>query len=214
MLTADNLAKLPWLTHGFGQRESFGTGHAQYPVGITTVKQIHSARVVDACGRRGDRIEEGDALISQTPGLAIGVRTADCVPILLADARLRTIAAIHAGWRGTAAEIVASTVRQMVDAFGTRPQDLVAAVGPGIGGCCYEVGPEVARRFGKWRADLEHASEATKIDLAGINAVQLRRLGVTDIYRANECTFCLADRYHSYRRDKDEAGRMLSFLSI
>jgi YfiH family protein len=208
MLQAPNLAKLAWLTHGFGQRNT------EYPEDITTVKQIHSARVIDACGRHGDRIEEGDALISNTPGLAIGIRTADCVPILLADARLRTIAAIHAGWRGTAAEIVPRTVRQMSDTYGSRPEDLAAAVGPCIGGCCYEVGPEVARQFGKWHPGLEHAETPVRIDLAAINARQLRELGVADIYLAGECTFCLLDRYHSYRRDQDKAGRMLSFLAV
>jgi hypothetical protein len=208
MLQAPNLANLPWLTHGFGWRDS------QYPVEITTLKQIHSAKVIDAAGRRGDRIEEGDALISDTPGLVIGVRTADCVPVLLADVRLRTIAAIHAGWRGTAAQIVPSAIRQMGDTFGTRVEDLVAAIGPCIGPCCYEVGPEVARQFVTWIPEMEHAVSPVRLNLPKANAQQLRDAGVTDIFVSGECTFCLVERYHSYRRDKEAAGRLLSFVGV
>ncbi len=208
MLQAPNLARLPWLIHGFGWRDS------QYPVEITTLKQIHSAKVIDAAGRQGDRIAEGDALISDTSGIAIGVRTADCVPVLLADVRLRTIAAIHAGWRGTAAQIVPATIRQMTDIFGTRAEDLTAAVGPCIGPCCYEVGPEVARQFATWHPEMERAVSPVRLDLPGINAKQLRDAGVSDIFVTEECTFCLPEQYHSYRRDKDAAGRLLSFVGI
>jgi YfiH family protein len=208
MLQAPNLAALPWLIHGFGWRDS------EYPVEITTLKQIHSAKVIDAAGRRGDRIEEGDALISDTPGLAIGVRTADCVPVLLADVRLRTIAAIHAGWRGTAAQIVLSSVRQMSKVFGTRAEDLVSAIGPCIGPCCYEVGPEVAHQFVTWYPELERTVSPVRLNLPGANAKQLSNAGVTDIFVSGECTFCSPGRYHSYRRDKDAAGRLLSFAGL
>jgi YfiH family protein len=208
MLQAPNLARLPWLIHGFGYRDS------EYPVEITTLRQIHSARVIDAAGRLGDRIEEGDAMISDTSGLVIGIRTADCVPVLLADVRLRTIAAIHAGWRGTAAQIVPSAIRQMSQVFGTRPEDLVAAVGPCIGRCCYEVGPEVARQFAVWNPEMERAVSPVRLDLPDVNARQLRDSGVSDVFVADECTFCLPQRYHSYRRDKDAAGRLLSFVGV
>ena len=208
MLQAPNLAKLRWLRHGFGLRNS------QYPPGITTVRQIHSAQVVDAAGRSGDRIEDGDALISHTAGLAVGVRTADCVPILIADAKLRAIAAIHAGWRGTAGRIVAETLLHMNETFGSRPEDLVAAVGPCIGACCYEVGPDVARQFAAWCPELEQVSSKVRLDLAAMNATELRRRGVIDVWLAGECTFCYPDRYFSFRREKEAAGRMLSFGGI
>ena len=205
MLLAPNLAKLPWLRHGFGLRNS------EYPEGITTLRQIHSRVVVDARGRRGDRIEDGDGLISRTPGLTVGIRTADCVPILIADSRLRAVAAVHAGWRGTAAQIVAETLRHMKDAFGSRPGDLIAAVGPCIGACCYEVGPEVARQFAPWCPELEQVSSKVRLDLSAFNARELLRQGVSDVWEAGECTFCLPDRYFSFRREKEAAGRMLSF---
>ena len=205
MLLAPNLAKLPWLRHGFGLRNS------EYPEGITTLRQIHSRVVVDARGRAGDRIEDGDGLISCTPGLIVGIRTADCVPILIADSRLRAVAAVHAGWRGTATQIVAETLHLMKETFGSRPGDLVAAVGPGIGACCYEVGPEVARQFAPMCPELEHVSSKVRLDLPGLNARELRRQGVSDVWEAAECTFCMPDRYFSFRREKEAAGRMLSF---
>ena len=208
MLRATNLARLGWLQHGFGQRDS------AYPAQITTLRQIHSARVVDAAGRRGDRIDEGDALTSGTPGVNVGIRTADCVPILIADARLRVVAALHAGWRGTVAGIVADTLLHMKETFGSHAGDLVTAVGPCIGACCYEVGPDVARQFGRWCPELEQVASKVKLDLAAVNAMELRRLGVTDVWVAGECTFCLANRYYSFRRVPEDTGRMISYAGV
>lgn len=88
-----------------------------------------------------------DALATRTPGLLLGVQTADCVPILLADTRNRAVAAIHAGWRGTLARIAVKTLGRMRMEFGTRPRDVVAALGPAIGRCCYQVGSDVAKSF-------------------------------------------------------------------
>jgi YfiH family protein len=206
MVLSPNLSQFPWLVHGFGGRDS------TYPDGIATLKQIHSAVVVEAEGHPGDRFAEGDALITGEPGCIVGVRTADCVPILIADSRTRAVAAVHAGWRGCAAGILGVAVRRMADRFGSLPEDLHAAIGPAIGGCCYEVGPEVAHRFGTWNPDLKHAAGAVKIDLADLNARQLTGIGVPDVWRSNLCTYCEADRFWSFRRDKDAAGRMISYI--
>ena len=113
---------------------------------LVTLRQIHSdiAHVISAPPQT---ILQGDALITATPGLLLGVQTADCIPILLADTRRRAVAAIHAGWRGTLERIAAKTVGRMQMEFSTRPQDLIAAIGPGISRCCYEVGPEVVKEF-------------------------------------------------------------------
>ena len=133
MITAPNL-DFSWLRHGFGLRDSV------LPPLLTTAKQIHSAKVLDACGRKGDQIGEGDAIVSSEPGVAIGIRTADCVPILVADRETRIVACIHAGWRGTAANIVGATV-EVLRSRGSKPENLHVAIGPSIGSCCYEVGP-------------------------------------------------------------------------
>jgi YfiH family protein len=199
------LLDLEWLTHGFGTRES------PPPPDLTTAKQIHSAQVLDACGRRGEQIGEGDAIVSAEPGVAIGIRTADCVPILLADPETRIVACAHAGWRGTAANIAAATVDRM-KALGADPKNIVAAIGPSIGPCCYEVSPETAAHFGRWRNPAT-GEEKPRLDLPAINERQLMEAGVHRIWKSGECTYCRADRYFSFRREKERAGRMLSFVS-
>jgi YfiH family protein len=190
---------LDWLEHGFGTRLS--EGWTERP-GRATVRQVHSdaVRIVSEAGDAGP----GDALVSDTAGLLLEVRTADCIPILLVDPVRKAVAAVHAGWRGTEAQIAAKAVSTLRDRFGCR--DLQAAIGPGIQVCCFEVGPEVALRFGL-------ASQA-RIDLIEHNREQLRAEGVGEIVRVGECTRCAADVYHSYRRDGLLAGRMASAIGI
>lgn len=205
MVFAPNLSQLDWLTHGFGQRDSV------YPEAVTTLRQIHSCVVMEVKGEGGDRIADGDGIVSDRPGLVVGVRTADCVPVLLADRASLAVAAIHAGWRGTAASIVPATLAQMFERYKTLPCDVVAAIGPSIGGCCYEVSPDVARQFGTWVPELRHTDSPQCVDLKTINLLQLRDAGIKDVWVSEECTFC-SPAYHSYRRDKDDAGRMISFI--
>jgi len=173
---------------------------------MASLKQIHSANVlhVSGVGCAG----EADALITNEPGIAVSVRTADCYPILLVDPAHRAIAAIHAGWRGTAGQIVEQTLHRMGSEFGTKPAQVMAAIGPGIGECCYEVGAEVAARFG--------VDGPARLDLARINREQLIAAGVpaSQIDSIGGCTFCDAGRFFSYRREKDAAGRMISFARI
>ncbi len=170
------MAKLDWLVHGFSTRpggESLLSGKRALNLGFTdwdvrtnvtanrvkfaaavgakqmplaTVRQIHSD-VIHVAAAHAAETPKADALATRTPGLLLGVQTADCVPILLADTRQRVVAAIHAGWRGTLARIAVKTLGRMRMEFGTRPRDVVAALGPAIGRCCYEVGPEVAQAF-------------------------------------------------------------------
>jgi len=198
------LDALPWLEHGFGTRLADVPGIV---TNLTTVKQVHSATCLVAEGA-ARRLGEGDALLENRPGAAVAIKTADCIPILLADPRNRAVAAVHAGWRGTVAEIARHAVEAMHRQLGTRPEDLHAAIGPGIGKCCYEVGPEVARHFGE--------SGRAHIDLTGANRHQLRQAGVAAarIYSADLCTMCRSAEFHSYRRDRDAAGRMYSFAGI
>jgi len=173
---------------------------------MATLRQIHSNRVlaVDRPGLAG----EADALVTRTPGLALSIRTADCYPILIADPRSRSIAAIHAGWRGSAGRVVAETIAKMRADLGCDPRDLHAAIGPGIGMSCYEVGEEVARHFG--------LEGRVKIDLAAINGRQLIESGVPEahIHSVGRCTRCEPEVFHSYRRDGDRAGRMISFITV
>jgi polyphenol oxidase len=203
MLKAPNLSRYGWLAHGFGLRDSV------YPEPIATLKQIHSGLVLEAVAPGGDRFGEGDALVTKVPGMLVGVRTADCVPILIVDERTRAVASVHAGWRGTAENIVGAAVRELITRFASKAEELHAAVGPSIGPCCYEVGVEVARRFDT--GGPERDTGPRKIDLPGINERQLRDAGVGDVWVARECTFCAAAKYYSFRREKEQAGRMMSF---
>jgi hypothetical protein len=193
-----------WLVHGFGTR--LADIPALYE-NLATLKQVHSATCVPAGGRAGE-LGRGDALIENTPGAVVAVKTADCLAILLVDARRRAVAAVHAGWRGTVAHIAPKAVEAMGQRLGTAPADLHAAIGPGIGKCCYEVGPEVAAQFGKWGR--------AHIDLTEANRRQLIEAGVTPgrVYASNLCTMCRPEEFHSFRRDKEAAGRLYSFAGI
>ena len=198
------LEALPWLIHGFGTR------HADIPrrfAQLATVKQIHSADCVCAEGRTGV-LAQADALLENTPGSVIAVKTADCLPILLVDPPHRAVAAVHAGWRGTAARIAPAAIGAMRERFGTDPVDLHAAIGPGIGKCCYEVGPEVMAQFG--------GQGRGHLDLEAENVRQLVESGVTRqrIYASHLCTMCGRDEFHSFRRDREAAGRMYSFAGL
>jgi len=198
------LDALEWLEHGFGTRLS--DIPARFP-NLAEVKQVHSAACIAAEGRTGV-LGTGDALLENTPGAVVAVKTADCIPILLVDPRSRAVAAVHAGWRGTVARIAASAVAAMRDRFGSASGDLHAAIGPGIGKCCYEVGPEVAARFGE--------QGRAHIDLAEANRRQLLEAGVTArrIHASNLCTMSRPGEFHSFRRDKEAAGRLYSFAGI
>jgi YfiH family protein len=170
------LGELGWLAHGFStrpggassldgkpalnlgftewderervvaNREKFLAALDASEMPLVTLRQFHSDVIHVAAAPTTDA-PKADALITNVPGLLLGVQTADCVPILLADMRHRVVAAIHAGWRGTLARIAVKTLGRMHMEFGTRPRDVVAALGPAIGRCSYEVGPEVAQAF-------------------------------------------------------------------
>lgn len=121
------------------------TGSAATP--IATIRQIHSSVIAIAKQAESGPVCGGDGLITDRPGLLLGVMTADCTPVLVADPRRKVVAAFHAGWRGTVKRIVESGIGRMQLEFGSRPDDLIAAIGPGIGPCCYAVGEEVLSEF-------------------------------------------------------------------
>jgi YfiH family protein len=208
---ATPLDGLSWLEHGFGTRTSSGWPDT---TDLASVRQIHSDIVVVA--EHTDCLAEGDALITDRPGITLSIRTADCLPILIADPTHRAVAAVHAGWRGTALGIVPKTVQAMTDRFGTRPEDLVVAIGPGIGACCFEVGPEVAVQFQQWFPERADLTSRTKVDLVETITRQLRRNdgAVRHLATANLCTVCDAVLFHSYRRDREQAGRMTATIRI
>lgn len=204
--------RFAWLEHGFGTKWSKSFGNCRR---LATLHQIHSDVVVDAAGRSG-RLGEGDALVENTPDRLIAVKTADCLPLLIVDAEHRAVAAVHAGWRGTLQNIAKAAVTRLVEKFSTRPEDVHVAIGPGIQKCCFEVGPEVGRRFAAFFPELAKLSHPVHLDLTHVNTVQFEALGVPgeSIYSSGLCTVCGGEEFSSYRREKKQAGRMLSVIGV
>jgi YfiH family protein len=167
---------------------------------------------------------EADALITGDPGVTLGVFVADCIPALIVDPRTGAVAAAHAGWRGTVAGVLPAVVRALADAFGARPADLRVVLGPAIGPCCFEVGPEVAREFeavvdGTADADIVLPSPrgvAGKwhIDLKAANRLLLARAGVAPdaVDATSDCTCHDPVRFFSYRRDR-ETGQLMGIVA-
>ena len=185
--------------------------------------QVHGrdVRVVRDRADSQSEKERCDALTTNLPGVLLGVKTADCVPVLLADARRGACAAVHAGWRGTLAEVVRHALARMREEFGTDPADVRAAVGPAARACCYEVGPEVVEAF---RAKFPEADSLftpardghALADIQLANRQQLIASGVADgrIHTLPLCTICRPELFFSYRRDKKLHGRTGRLLSV
>jgi YfiH family protein len=187
---------------------------------IVSPHQIHGATVgiVDAQDK-GTVLPATDALLAQTPGLLLMLRFADCTPVMLYDPQNRVVALAHAGWRGTVIKIVQVTVKAMIDAFSSRPPDIIAGIGPAIGPCCYEVGQEVAdaandafpstpnvlvrRSNGRWHFDMWTA-----------NRCQLEAIGVGQIETAEICTACHTDEWFSHRAERGQTGRFAAAIGL
>ena len=178
------------------------------------MKQVHGAEVLRA---PWEGTPEADAATTDVAGWILGVETADCLPLLLVDPRRRVAAAVHAGWRGTAAAVSSRAV-QALQAAGSRPEDLLAALGPGIGPCCYEVGDELRAAFGPGASDFFRPGPRGRphLDVRSANRRQLLEAGLRAdrMHDVDECTYCRSDLYHSYRREGKGGGRMISFVGF
>jgi polyphenol oxidase len=263
--------KLPWLVHGFSTRQGGASAldgekllnlsfmewdanenvlenrrRLQASVGakdltLVVMKQIHSD-IVQPFSAATAQACKGDASITKEAGLLLGTQTADCVPILLVDPKKRVVAAIHAGWKGTLARISQKTVGRMRLEFGCKPSDILAAIGPSIGPCCYEVGADFVAKFSAQFADaLEYFDEArtgdepnplqwlnmyppghqpppknVHLDLRKANRSQLLTAGLSEenIFSSDLCTGCRTDLFFSYRKEGTQSGRMLSVIGM
>jgi polyphenol oxidase len=271
VLQVPAFSKIPWLVHGFSTRPGGVSAvngekvlnlgavewdsrenveenkrHFQAAIGASglefvSLHQIHSDVVRSFHSVPGKHCK-GDALATNKPGLLLGVRTADCTPVLVVDPVKRVVAAIHAGWRGTLQRIVTKTIGQMQMEFGCQPQDLLAAVGPSIGVCCYEVGTEVAAEFAAKFSNADdffdelrtgdepnplqwlnmmppgHQPPPNKVrlNLPKANRLQLLEAGLQEknVFLNDLCTSCRVDLLFSYRKERAASGRLLSVVGI
>lgn len=192
---------------------------------IITVDQVHGDRLLVIDETFQDRRQGGsleyDGIITRAPGIPVGIKTADCVPLLLTDPRRRLVGAVHAGWRGTALGIAARAVHVFMDTFSSAPGDILAVIGPAIGPCCYEVDETVFHRFdhtGKGPAVFTGGRKAGKwmLDLAAANRVQIEDAGIPreNILSAGICTSCRHDTFFSHRGERGATGRQLSFIML
>lgn len=188
-----------------------------------TTWQVHGADVVAvrAGEPRPDELPKADGIITADAGVPLVMRFADCVPILLFDPVRRAVGIAHAGWRGTAVGIGPATVRAMEDAYGSRPADIIAGIGPSIGPCHYEVGPEVVAQIGDafrdghefFHTPADGAGKA-HFDLWAANVRALKEAGVGQIDVAGICTACRLDEFYSHRAEAGRTGRFGALIMI
>jgi YfiH family protein len=187
------------------------------PEDVVNARQTHSDIVLQVGRKDCQKLTtpgvspECDGLITNEPGVALFVSTADCTPILLWDSKTGAVGAVHAGWRGTAADIAGKAVKAMTQAFGSDPQDIRAAIGPNLGVCCFETDADVPE------AMIETFGEAAQkwiypkdnkfyVNLKEINALALSRAGVRHIEISADCTMCLHHKYWSHRYTRGNRG--------
>ncbi|MCE5312945.1 MAG: peptidoglycan editing factor PgeF [Nitrospiraceae bacterium] len=179
--------------------------------------QKHTDKIITVADDMDRKI--GDAVITSENGILIGVRTADCVPVLLYDRKRNVAAAVHAGWRGTADSILKKTIRHFSEKFFSDPKDILMAIGPAIRWCCYTVGYDVIEAVRAATGDGDYfmtKGDKYCLDLQSANRQQALTAGLLPGNMAviEECTFCYPEKFFSYRFSKDTAGRQGGFIAI
>lgn len=177
---------------------------------IAYLKQVHSDIVIDFHGE----IQQGDAIISTENKLALGVFTADCVPVLIYDYKNKVASAVHSGWKGTYSNILGKTIGKMIKDYKCNSEHIIVYIGPHIHSCCYEVGEEITNKFLKAGFSKE-VIEGNNLNLNKCIKNQLSEMGIKDsqILEVAYCTKCSKEYYfHSYRRDNKNSGRNFSFV--
>lgn len=229
-LVSPLLESVPGLVHGFGLRLPGTKGAARQAAQaafghageVFFLKQVHGCAVVSPPWTEPP---DADASLAKRPGTLLAIETADCLPVLIVDPVHGRVAAVHAGWRGTALRVAQEGIRALVRE-GSNPSELLVALGPGIGPCCYEVGPDVEAAFGPEGARffVPGPGKRKHLDVVAANRAQLEEAGlpVGSIDRIDLCTRCRADLFFSYRREREasplgdggSAGRMISVIGF
>lgn len=204
------------LDQHIGVRHGFAVGEeAPLPHRIQILTQIHSDKVLVVRGPDLlDTSNRADAMVTDVHGVFLGVKTADCVPVLAYDPVGGVIAAIHAGWRGLAKDIISKALATMGEHYGSHADDLLVAVGPAAGSCCYEVGKEFVDLFA---ADLMVKRKGKLyLDLKAAARHHLLTHGVKsdNCWQSEACTICSGQDFASFRRNGDKAGRQISYIGL
>ncbi|HEY3451914.1 MAG TPA: peptidoglycan editing factor PgeF [Myxococcales bacterium] len=196
------------------------------PGQIVSANQVHGETILEVAGAEPGplippALGDADGLVTRARGVALGIRTADCVPVLLHAPDVQAIAAVHAGWRGAVVGIAGKAVARLTELYGADPGKMVAVIGPHIRSCCYEVGPDVASRFeARFGVGVARPSgqgrEASRLDLEEANRRALTEAGILaeNLEALPECTCCDPKRFFSHRRDQGRSGRHLSVIAI
>jgi YfiH family protein len=188
---------------------------------LTTTWQVHGNTILEADAEHsGGSLGKADGLITRTPSIPLLQRYADCTPILIYDPAHHAVGIAHAGWQGVVRRTAEALVQAMMAAYDSRPTELVGAVGPAIGPCCYEVGPEVVAAIRASQHDPElllrpssHPGHAY-LDLWAANARQLRDAGLQEVEVAGICTACNTDMFFSHRGDRGRSGRFAATVML
>jgi len=197
---------------------------AEFPnMKFIVAHQIHSSNIeiikelkTQGWESQSSVVKDCDALITDKKGVMLTILTADCVPVLLFDPIQKVVGAVHAGWRGTAEDIVFKTVLKMQESFGSNPKDIIVGVAPSIGACCYEVGEDVAKHFFDHRDSFTQKGDKFMLDLPYLNKIQLLKAGLIEenIEMSGICTTCEVDDYFSYRKEQGCSGRFMSMIGL
>jgi YfiH family protein len=214
------------IRHAFCTRTGGDEGSAAAlgipPGRLLTLRQVHGAEVLIFEENTKAALTYPlpyDAVITNKKGVALGIWTADCLPILMVDRSKRIIAAVHAGWRGIWRGVIERTVNEMKKTFESSPADILAGIGPGIGPCCYEVGTDVVSLFQNSHDTpdllIQEREGRTYLDLSRAAQLELSKVGIPpdNIETIPLCTACREDLFFSFRRDK-KPGRQLSFIML
>lgn len=211
MILSPLLSQIPHLLHAFGT-----LGDIETPKNLVVSKQVHGTKIFFAKDM-ANNLDGFDALMTDQKNVAVAVRTADCLPLLMVDPTKGLIAAVHAGWKGTFQRIAEKAVKKFIS-LGSQPVDIIAALGPCMKGECYEVEEDVALSFEEefpGRAILKKKSK-TKwlLNITETNRLQLIAAGLSPekIDQVDLCTYCRPDLFYSFRREGEKAGRMVSFI--
>jgi YfiH family protein len=217
-------ARVPSLVHGFGTRiwkeEDFDSSPELAHFHHVSLRQTHSDFIRIITQVPHEKME-GDALITDSPGVLLIIKTADCLPALVVDPQLRVVAAVHCGWRGTLKGVIGKTLQTIAGSFGSDLTSLLIALGPCIDKSCYEVGEDVREKYESQNLQngffAPHPTQPEKylFDLRGANGAQILEMGVPreHIFSVDRCTHCDRNLF-SFRRDKDHAGRLINFIGL